>query len=499
MKHVDEGIYPLRRRTWRWYLGWATIFLPVSAAAAYFIWLRVEGRAIDAELAALRKAGQPTNFQELRTSPIADTENAALLLREAARLIDYNGAAWTAYNRLPVHHSPYTTSWPMTEEERRITRQAVIDNQASLRLVEQSRTRPKFDWQLQLPVSDWRVIASGLNQQRTLVMLLEAAARDAHDRGDEMQAIAYLRDTRHIARGVAEQPGLVPWLISMGLESLADSTLCDMLPDLLISPSQTGAGVALPPREAASLIAELLDDEPSYTRMRWAHRSEMVFMIDMLKSIDERGAAALRGANQPSPTVGESLSSILNRPWYRCEARLSLHFTNDTHTIAGKSANLNDYRSAVDPQVAELLRPGRWHPLVAIYIPSEYRSVAQYFQSVTRRRMTATALAIRWYAIDHDGQLPESLTDLTPNYLPKIPLDALANGGPIRYAADNNRPRLYSVGENGVDDGGSDEAGFMPDGPIPGGKPQKDILIDLARQARTPGEAEKDAASGGVR
>ena len=43
-----------------------------------------------------------------------------------------------------------------------------------------------------------------------------------------------------------------------------------------------------------------------------------------------------------------------------------------------------------------------------------------------------------------------------PAYLPAVPTDPLS-GGSILYKADPALPRIYSVGEDGVDDGGVEE------------------------------------------
>jgi hypothetical protein len=52
------------------------------------------------------------------------------------------------------------------------------------------------------------------------------------------------------------------------------------------------------------------------------------------------------------------------------------------------------------------------------------------------------------------GQLPETLDELVPDFLPSVPIDP--NGGkPLRYHPNSDGTYLlYSVGENGVDDGG---------------------------------------------
>ena len=69
--------------------------------------------------------------------------------------------------------------------------------------------------------------------------------------------------------------------------------------------------------------------------------------------------------------------------------------------------------------------------------------------------MAAIALTIRLYETDH-GRRPETLSELVPEYLSAVPLDPLAaDDRPIRYLPNAPKPILYSVDENGDDDGGS--------------------------------------------
>jgi hypothetical protein len=68
--------------------------------------------------------------------------------------------------------------------------------------------------------------------------------------------------------------------------------------------------------------------------------------------------------------------------------------------------------------------------------------------------MTLTALGIQRYRLK-TGRLPNQLSDLVPGYLAALPRDSM-NGKVLVYRL---RPAgddflLYSVGENGKDDGG---------------------------------------------
>lgn len=66
--------------------------------------------------------------------------------------------------------------------------------------------------------------------------------------------------------------------------------------------------------------------------------------------------------------------------------------------------------------------------------------------------LSHVALALAAYHADH-GSYPRDLAKLAPKYIPKVPGDRFS-GKPLRYKRKGKGYLLYSVGINGVDDGG---------------------------------------------
>jgi hypothetical protein len=64
------------------------------------------------------------------------------------------------------------------------------------------------------------------------------------------------------------------------------------------------------------------------------------------------------------------------------------------------------------------------------------------------------AVAMTRYRLDQ-GALPSKLDELVPKYLDAIPVDPF-DGHPLRLAVKDNQWIIYSVGPDGVDDGGAD-------------------------------------------
>src|SRR5205823_316826 len=90
----------------------------------------------------------------------------------------------------------------------------------------------------------------------------------------------------------------------------------------------------------------------------------------------------------------------------------------------------------------------------------------------------------------HDAW-PDSLEQLVPDYLPSVPLDPLAAGArAFKYASRSatTQPFIYSVGEDGTDDGGS----ITPRSPkwkrVKPFEPwnARDAVYHLSRQPREP-------------
>jgi hypothetical protein len=67
--------------------------------------------------------------------------------------------------------------------------------------------------------------------------------------------------------------------------------------------------------------------------------------------------------------------------------------------------------------------------------------------------MTLAAIALKRFEL-RNGKLPSSLEALVPEFLTAVPYDYM-NAKPLRYRVESDgRHVIYSVGEDGKDDGG---------------------------------------------
>ena len=70
-----------------------------------------------------------------------------------------------------------------------------------------------------------------------------------------------------------------------------------------------------------------------------------------------------------------------------------------------------------------------------------------------QRNLNEVAFALAAYRIDH-GSYPARLNDLRPAYLKEVPKNVFAGDADLHYSRKGDGYLLYSVGENGKDDGG---------------------------------------------
>ncbi len=80
-------------------------------------------------------------------------------------------------------------------------------------------------------------------------------------------------------------------------------------------------------------------------------------------------------------------------------------------------------------------------------------SLIKFDRTETLREMAIVVCALERYRLRHQ-KYPETLSNLVPEFLATAPLDFM-DGQPLRYRrTDDEWFRLYSVGSNGIDDGG---------------------------------------------
>jgi len=101
-------------------------------------------------------------------------------------------------------------------------------------------------------------------------------------------------------------------------------------------------------------------------------------------------------------------------------------------------------------------------PVASMVVPNWEKAATSLLRCETQRQMALTAIALKRHQLKH-GKLPADLAALTPEYLPASPIDYLG-GRPLTYQRlSGHRFTLRSVGNNQLDDLGSDDDLIWPE------------------------------------
>ena len=91
--------------------------------------------------------------------------------------------------------------------------------------------------------------------------------------------------------------------------------------------------------------------------------------------------------------------------------------------------------------------------LSSIIIPNTYKAASTTVRNETLRRLAVVAIALKRFQMQNYS-LPPTLEALVPNFISVLPFDPMS-GKSLCYRVDSSTGFvLYSVGEDGVDDGG---------------------------------------------
>jgi hypothetical protein len=399
-----------------------------------------EARAAQAEATAMMLANLP---------PVpSDDDNAASLYRRvfadlAADTSEAESEVW-----------PTLEGSPLTVQTESVT-DLLGRHRSTIASLRQAADRPACRF-----TRDWTRPSAGMllpemTSLRRAARLLSLAARRAAVDGSAAEAMADVVRLRRLARHAAGEPLLISGLVGMAIDATADETLVAILPTL--RPSD------LPLLDAEGLLGDPFDVT------RWL-LGEQAFGLSMFATLgtgsgpDPAGLLANGseyGAAPAVPTLMLPYRVFLlpsDLAGYRAVmGEELLHCTTD----AGDRSWPVSHRRLEDLAARIKERPpGIFTELITPALQGFAEAVTR---SQARRKVVAALIAATRHRLE-TGSLPGSLTALVPGQLAAMPQDPFigtsrAEEEPLRFVAGSDWLTVYSVGVNGVDDGGPrDEA-----------------------------------------
>ena len=222
----------------------------------------------------------------------------------------------------------------------------------------------------------------------------------------------------------------------------------------------------------------ILQDVDFVTPMVHAVRGERVIgrdTIQMLRSTDttfEELVDTLFSAREDDEATGVMKKVPYNRnirnairagviaplwrfAWSYADER---HMLEEAQTVLAAAENARAQRSRSPLNIVaksiEAKSSGSWQYWVTdLFLSTMAKAPAGAFRFQAHNEMTITAIALKRYHLRH-GKYPQTLDQLVPEFLKTHPVDWM-DGQKLRYRPEDASFVLWSVGDNGIDDGGT--------------------------------------------
>jgi hypothetical protein len=450
----EATVEPIPPRYW-WLrrIGVAAGFLFVALFALRLWWGWEAHRRLQAEIDRIIAAGEPIYPEDFDPKEeIPDDQNAARLLIAATDAFNFSAEQTALLGKV------CGTDFPLRKRLTEV-RRLVEDNAEVLRLARRARNLSEADWGVRLRTPVINMLLPALSGQRQLSRILDVAAGYRHATGNDSEAVETLRDALAHADRIQQQPSLIAQYVGWVCAELAVERTETILPTLRIADEEAVGGDG--PRKASRsqvrrLLAELANEKGIGSGIRRAAMCERMAQLDTINQL-RQGKTSISAIYGLRGGASWSLDDVMWRyPLLPAVMMDGVSLLRETTSLA-KAAGLRTFRetqtSLQNGDEASRLHT-LVHPLRNVLPGLLDRSSVRHFRALATRRLAATALGLRLYEIDH-GQRAETLAELVPEYLEELPEDPFAHGGrALSYLPRAAHPIVYSVGENGVDDGG---------------------------------------------
>lgn len=390
-----------------------------------------------------RSRGQPIVAQDFDVPDVPDEDNAAMTIAAAANAVRTNAA----FDRLY-----YPWAQPLSDADLTLVRQTIAANTQSLQTARRARSIPHVAWHVPAGSSPLMLTyrPTYLRSVRGLGLLQEWTCLYYHATGNDHETVEELLDLLRESEAIDQEPRtVVNHLVALGISGVA----CDVIhwsasDPRLHTPSSSRPTDSADLAQVRELINCLLDERALHSAATRAWYGERMLVLDSGNYIAQGGALGYGFVPSPWPL----------RPLVELAAVRDARRAGEIAFAAG----LTDWQSVLAHLPADQPQDrSHFSDLSALFapslVPSSERAILQHFKIITERRAAAIELAIRMYRLDHRGEYPQTLEDLVPAYLARLPADPFTlDGHPFRYRRATKPPLIYSVAEDGNDDGGND-------------------------------------------
>jgi hypothetical protein len=249
-----------------------------------------------------------------------------------------------------------------------------------------------------------------------------------------MRATMSSLDGMQMAQDTTRGGGLLARLVGVALMAIGRSPLDDF--DKTINSLSAEEA-----RRAARRLEAILAREPVLSQTLTQEKR-----IDLLELHRMLSAKNWRGSMLPNKLIGETASQAWQRQTISKRAILDNALRVEDASIANSKLPYSQTQKAVVPTQLD--------PFTQYFGTSSNRSAQNEARNATSNNMLLLRLALRAYIAQHKTA-PPTLSALVPDILKKVPTDIYNDGKPLFYQPKGATYRLWSVGPDMINNGGT--------------------------------------------
>lgn len=466
---------------WKFLIGLAAVLgIAVLAAVIHHFQLKA---AVNRYRAELKAKGEPMELAEVIPPHVPPEQNSAALFTNATFLLGKEDTVLTS-NQPPMMRmialGKAMVGWKQTDVRENAKNGAsnswadievaLAKDQTALNLIRTLPSQPIFDFNLNYSEVFTKMKYTSLAPAKKTAQRLAASAINNLRNQDADAATKDIQAMLAVEQGISHDRTLISELVRMAITQIAVAANWELL-------QSAAAG----DKQLAALQRNWMDLEFIQGFQNAMSIERVVGQVELTTMRDsglESYFAPLKELGLLEANEDNFFSNLKVR--YKCMMwRYWWSYPDELREIKGVQSVLEAARSArtshsffaADTELKnkiELLgiKPddgdGFWftdpakadfHSIISSSMNAFERAFNKVMKVETAKQMTITAIALKRYQLKH-GAFPEKLSELTPEFLASVPLDPV-DGQPLRYRRNADGSfTLYSIGENGVDDGG---------------------------------------------
>ena len=426
---------------------------------------------LDAQREAAHARGEATNLEDFNLKELPDNENAAVVYNNAYTLfknkmpagIDFKKSPiWDRYIASKTYEKPRETSkgqeedtpsGPLTQDEEKLVETLVTSNDDAYKAICDAGKIPACQFgDYSDPSAAHKVLFddtffSKMDSVRPLARAIALRAVWEARHGNTEAAYEWIMQGFHLAKALRTDPTI---MTSLQCNAVL-TTLWASLNTIMCETQWTGTlpegfEQELEQFKDRRVFARYLEGDRFFTDVsiisEWG-KFPHVLVLSMQYTLYKVNSDLILAVQEADPVKRRELTLAIDR-YVSCDGSLNTDFSKNTEMKQNKTKGLK--------QKFQLISHS--HKMMAFMLaPAYFRTVTAFDRLEAQILITQQTLALKRYKQAH-GQYPDKLQQLVSAGLDSLPLDPFS-GVPFHYKKEGDGFRLYSIGQDRIDDGGS--------------------------------------------